>query len=106
MKSHVVAEIALFPTDGKNGASVGRSVVKVVGVIEKSGVAHKKGAMGTTVQGTWREVIKLFSACRGALIRDHDRIYCVLLIDERKSTTHSIAHKMAAISGGRSPRLI
>ena len=53
--------------------------------------------MGTTVEGEWNQIMKLFTKCRNKLITSNNRIYLMLKIDERKSPTHSIAHKIKVI---------
>ncbi len=91
----VVAEISAFPV-GK-GESLGESVAEVVEVIKRSGLKYQIGAMGTTVEGEWDQIVELFTRCRNALTLSHNRIYMCLKIDERKTPTHNIAHKMDAV---------
>ena len=91
----VVAEISAFPV-GK-GESLSESVAEVVKVIEKSGLKYQIGAMCTTVEGEWDQIVELFTKCRNALTASHNRIYMCLKVDERKTPTHSIAHKIEAI---------
>ncbi|MEK7624633.1 MAG: MTH1187 family thiamine-binding protein [Patescibacteria group bacterium] len=95
IKKIVVAEISAFPIG--EGESLSKSVAMVVKVIKESGLKYQLGAMGTTVEGEWGQVIKLFTECRNRLISSHNRIYLMLKIDERKSLTHGIVHKIKAI---------
>lgn len=95
IKKIVVAEISAFPIG--EGESLSQSVAKVVKVIKESGLKYQLGAMGTTVEGEWSRVIKLFTKCRDKLIASHNRIYLMLKIDERKSLVHGIAHKIKAV---------
>ncbi|PIP43182.1 MAG: hypothetical protein COX17_08500 [Deltaproteobacteria bacterium CG23_combo_of_CG06-09_8_20_14_all_60_8] len=95
MKKLVVAEISAFPI-GKE-ESLSKSVAEVVKAIKESGLKYQIGAMGTTVEGEWNQIMKLFTKCRNKLITSNNRIYLMLKIDERKSPTHSIAHKIKVI---------
>ena len=96
IKKMVVAEISAFPIG--EGESLSKSVAETVRVIKESGLKYQLGAMGTAVEGEWRQIIKLFTKCRNQLIASHNRIYLMLKIDERKSPTHGIAHKIKAIN--------
>lgn len=69
----------------------------MVKAIKESGLKYQIGAMGTTVEGEWNQIMKLFTKCRNKLITSNNRIYLMLKIDERKSPTHSIAHKIKVI---------
>ncbi len=95
IKKLVVAEISAFPI-GKE-ESLSKSVAEVVKVIKESGLKYQIGAMGTAVEGNWEQVIKVFTKCRNKLITSNNRIYLMLKIDERKSPTHSITHKIKAV---------
>ncbi len=50
----IVAEFSMTPI-GK-GESVGEYVARAVGVVEKSGLDHRLGPMGTCVEGEWDQV--------------------------------------------------
>lgn len=91
----VVAEISAFPI-GK-GESLSEWVGEVVRAIKESGLKYQLGPMGTTVEGEWDEVVKLITKCRDVLIRSNNRIYMTLKIDERKTVTHGMAHKIRAV---------
>ncbi|MEK7574201.1 MAG: MTH1187 family thiamine-binding protein, partial [Patescibacteria group bacterium] len=95
IKKIVVAEISAFPIG--EGESLSQSVAEAVKVIKESGLKYQIGAMGTAVEGEWGQIIKLFTKCRDKLIASHNRIYLMLKIDERKSPTHGIIHKIKAV---------
>jgi len=94
-KSVVVAEISAFPI-GK-GESLSKPVAEVVKIIKESGLKYQVGAMGTTIEGEWNKIIELFTKCRNKLIKSNNRIYLILKIDERKSSTHGIEHKVRMV---------
>jgi uncharacterized protein (TIGR00106 family) len=95
IKKLVVAEITAFPIG--EGESLHKSVAEVVKVIKDSGLKYQIGAMGTTVEGEWNQIIKLFTKCRDKLIVSNNRIYLILKVDERKSSTHSMTHKIKMV---------
>ncbi len=91
----VIAEIAAFPIG--EGESLSKPVAKVVKIIKESGLKYQIGAMGTTVEGEWEEILELFTKCRNKLIESHNRIYMSLKTDERRTESHSLAHKIKAV---------
>lgn len=91
----VVAEISAFPI-GK-GESLSKSVAEVVKIIKESGLKYQIGAMGTTVEGEWNQIMELFTECRNKLTESYSRVYMSLKTDERKTKSHSIAHKIKIV---------
>ena len=61
------------------------------------GLKFQVGSMGTTIEGEWDQVMEVLNQCRNILIRSHNRVYMAIKIDERKTPTHSIAHKIEAV---------
>ncbi|PIP22058.1 MAG: hypothetical protein COX38_02775 [Candidatus Nealsonbacteria bacterium CG23_combo_of_CG06-09_8_20_14_all_39_25] len=91
----VVAEISAFPIG--EGESLSEPVAEVVKIIKESGLNYQIGAMATTVEGEWDQIIELFTRCRNKLIESSNRVYMSLKTDERKTETHGIAHKIKAV---------
>jgi uncharacterized protein (TIGR00106 family) len=88
--------LAMFPTAGRK-ASISAHVAKVIDMIDKSGLPYKLGPMSTTIEGEWEPVIKLINRARKMLRRDHERVYIVLTIDDRKGAKKRLTGKVASI---------
>ncbi len=79
----VLLEFAMFPTD--KGESVSPYVAKIIDCIDKSGITYQLTAMGTILEGSFDECMKVLAACYKILEADCDRIYCSINIDYRKT---------------------
>ena len=91
----VLVDFAIFPTDKKT--SVSPYVARVVKIIRESGLSHKLGSMGTTVEGEWEEVMDLVSRCFEELRKDSGRIYLVLRADYREGATGRLEGKVRSV---------
>ena len=79
----MLAELEMVPL-GRPGASVSVVLAKVARLIDDSGLDYRVGPMGTTVEGSWDQVMALAKRCHDALLHDADRVLTVIKIDDRK----------------------
>lgn len=91
----VVAEISIFPMD--KGESVSRWVARAVAVIRKSGLPHNLGPMGTCIEGSWDDVMKVVDDCFRALAEDSDRVYLTLKVDARRGAKDRLTGKLTSV---------
>jgi uncharacterized protein (TIGR00106 family) len=91
----VLAEFAMFPTD--KGESVSKYVSQVINYIDGSGITYKLTPMGTILEGTWEDVMKVISGCFAILEPQADRIYSGIKIDYRKGSGSRMSSKMDKI---------
>ena len=63
-----IIELSIFPTD--KGESVSEYVARVVGIIERSGLAYQVNPMGTCIEGEWPEAWKVVDRCFTVLQQD------------------------------------
>jgi uncharacterized protein (TIGR00106 family) len=78
----VLLEFSLYPTD--KGESVSEYVARNLEIIDDSGLPYKLGAMGTTLEGEWDEVMAVVKACHDRMAEDCGRIACQIKIDYRR----------------------
>jgi uncharacterized protein (TIGR00106 family) len=78
----VLAELSIFPL-GK-GESLSPYVARAVSVIKESGLPHRLGPMGTSIEGEWDQILAVMDRCKEVLQEDCDRVYMVLKADIRK----------------------
>ena len=91
----VLINFSIFPLD--KGESVSQYVARAVKIIKDSGLPHKLGSMGTSVEGEWDEVIRVVASCFEKLTEDCDRIYFTITGDYRKKGKNRIAAKVESV---------
>lgn len=94
----MLAELELVPL-GRAGASVSLLLANVVRLIDDSGLDYRVGPMGTTVEGSWDQVMALAKRCHEALLRDADRVMTTIKVDDRKDKPGSgrITQKVSSL---------
>ena len=91
----VIVDFSIFPV-GK-GESVSAYVSKAVKIIKESGLPHKLGPMGTSIEGEWDEVMALVGRCFEALKEDCSRVYMTFKVDYRKGASGRMENKIQSI---------
>ena len=91
----VLIDFSIFPV-GK-GESVSSYVAQAVEIIRASGLVHKLGPMGTTIEGDWNEVLEVVTRCFKALKKDCDRVYLTIKADYRKGPPGRIENKVKTV---------
>jgi len=92
---NVLVDFSIFPMD--KGESVSRYVTRVVKIIKESGLSHKLGPMGTSIEGEWDEVMRVLTRCLEELTEDCDRIYFAIKGDYRKKGKDRITAKVKSV---------
>ena len=91
----VLIDFSIFPLD--KGASLSPYVARAVKIIEDSGLPHKFGPMGTSVEGEWDQVMGVLGECFEDLRKDCDRISMNIKFDYRKGPGGRIEGKMTSV---------
>jgi uncharacterized protein (TIGR00106 family) len=93
----VLLNFAMFPTD-KAGDSASPYVSQVIKMIKESGVSYKLNPMGTTIETeTMSEALDIVNRANDILEPNHNRIYTVINIDNRKGKSDRISSKIKSI---------
>jgi len=87
--------LSIFPVD--KGKSLSSYVARVIKIIKESGLPHKFGPMGTSMEGEWQEVMGLVERCLDELKKDCDRIYMTLKVDYRKDVAGRLEGKVMSV---------
>ena len=90
-----IIELAIFPTD--KGQSVSPYVARALQVIKDSGLNYELNAMGTCIEGEWKQVLDVVDRCFAALEPDCDRIYLTLKADYRKGPLGRLKEKVLSV---------
>jgi uncharacterized protein (TIGR00106 family) len=85
----------MFPLD--KGESVSPYVSRLLKVIRESGLPHKLGPMGTSIEGEWQQVMALVTRCFEELNQDCDRVYFAIKGDYRKKGKDRITAKIESV---------
>jgi uncharacterized protein (TIGR00106 family) len=91
----LLIDFSMFPLD--KGESVSPYVAQVVEVIRESGLPHKLGPMGTSIEGEWRQVMAVVTHCFEELSQDCDRVYFAIKGDFRKKGEDRITAKVKSV---------
>lgn len=92
----MLVQLTMFPTD-KRGESVSEEVAKVIDLIDRSGLPYKLSAMSTVIEGDWPAVMRVVNKARLMLRKNHNRIYIIMTIDDRKGAGGRLTGKIRSI---------
>ncbi|MDH4129500.1 MAG: MTH1187 family thiamine-binding protein [Spirochaetota bacterium] len=97
MSNHrnVLLEFSISPLD--KGVSLSPYVARSLEIIDKSGLEYKLNPMGTVLEGSWDEVIKVVTDCFNRMKEDCDRITAYIKVDYRKEKTNRLKTKIQAV---------
>ena len=91
----LLIDFSMFPLD--KGESVSLYVSRLLKVIRASGLPHKLGPMGTSIEGEWRQVMAVVDQCFEELSKDCDRVYFAIKGDYRKKGEDRITAKVESV---------
>lgn len=78
-------------------SSIGDHISSVLKIVDASGLPYKINLMGTVVEGSWDDIMKLIKKCQGTIIKDEDRVYTTISIDDRKGRPDRIDEKVKSV---------
>ncbi|MCC6739567.1 MAG: MTH1187 family thiamine-binding protein [Planctomycetia bacterium] len=99
----VLLEFSMSPL-GK-GESVSKYVARSLEIIDRSGVAYRLNPMGTVLEGSWDEVMRVVKKCYERMSKDCGRISCAIKIDARKGHDGRLQSKVASVERRLGKRL-
>lgn len=91
----MVVEFSLIPIGV--GVPMAKRLAKVMRLIDDSGLDYRVGAMGTSVEGTWDEVLRLIKKCHQAMLTKAPRVLTHITIDDRKGTKARLTGKVRSV---------
>lgn len=81
----MLAQFSVWPLEGQPvDATTARTIKET---LEGLNVKYDVGAMGTTVDGDWDQVMAAILACHQAVAISHSRVLTQITLDDKKSTT-------------------
>jgi uncharacterized protein (TIGR00106 family) len=91
----VLLEFAMNPPDRGNGLA--EYVARILDVIDRSGVTYQLTPMGTILEGSFDEVMKVVGDCFRALEPDCPRIGMNLKMDYKPGNESRLKSKVEAV---------
>ncbi len=91
----VLIDFSIFPLD--KGASLSPYVARAVKIIGDSGLPHRFGPMGTSIEGEWDQVMGILGECFEDLKKDCDRISMNIRLDYRRAPAGRIEGKITSV---------
>ena len=91
----MLIEFSIIPIGA--GSSIGDQLAKALKIVDASGLPYKVNPMGTVIEGSWNEIIKLIKKCHDTVMKSEDRVYTTISIDDRKGKPNRIEAKVKSI---------
>ncbi len=91
----MLAQFSIIPV-GK-GSSIGDDIAKVLKIVDASGMPYKINPMGTVIEGTWDQVMKLIKKCHKTVMENGERVVTTISIDDRKGRPGRIDQKVRSV---------
>lgn len=91
----VLLELSMTPLD--KGESVSKYVARSVDIIDKSGLPYRLNPMGTVIEGSLDDVLKVVKECHERMAQDCNRISTSMKIDYRKGKSGRLESKVESV---------
>lgn len=91
----VLLEFSMTPLD--KGESVSKQVSRSLDIIDKSGIPYRLNPMGTVLEGSFDDVMKVVKDCFEKMSSDCGRISTVIKIDYRKGKSGRLESKIKSV---------
>ncbi|MCK5286748.1 MAG: MTH1187 family thiamine-binding protein [Thermodesulfovibrionia bacterium] len=91
----MLAEFSIVPLGAGN--SISSHVARILKIVDASGMPYKINPMGTVVEGSWSDIMKLIKKCHDAILNTESRIITTISIDDRKGKSNRIDKKVESV---------
>jgi uncharacterized protein (TIGR00106 family) len=91
----MLVSLSMFPTCGPE--SISAEVAGIIDIIDRSGMPYKTSAMSTVIEGDWDQIMALVNKCRLTMLENHNRVYIVMTIDDRKGAKGRLEGKVKSL---------
>jgi len=91
----MLVQFSIIPL-GK-GPSIGCDVARVLKIVDNSKLPYKINPMGTVIEGTWDQVMKLIKKCHKTVMENGERVVTTISIDDRKGKPGRIDQKVRSV---------
>ena len=92
-----IMEISVIPT-GKEGASLGNSVVQMLKVAQRHGVRFELNAMGTTMEGDLDTLLRVAREMHEVCFSmGYPRVMTIIKLDDRRDRHLTMKYKVESV---------
>jgi uncharacterized protein (TIGR00106 family) len=91
----MVVDLSIIPLG--TGVSISPEIAKVVRIIDGSGVPYTVTPMGTVLEGEWDQIIGLIKQCHDEVLKNAERVYTKITIDDRKGKSDRLRGKVTSL---------
>ncbi|MBT3251254.1 MAG: MTH1187 family thiamine-binding protein [Candidatus Marinimicrobia bacterium] len=91
----ILAEFSIYPTD--KGESVSDYVAQILKIIDESRIPYQLTPMGTILEGSWSDVMKVIGDCFSHLKIHSNRIAVNIKLDYRLGSNSRMTSKIEKI---------
>ena len=92
----MIADISIAPVG--EGTSVSKYVARAITIIRESGLKHEFHSMGTNVEGSYEEIVKLVKKCSDAVFKmGAERVLIRMYMDDRHDKISTIEGKKRSV---------
>lgn len=91
----VMVKFGFFPID--KGESLSKYVSRSLKVVDESGLNYNFGPMGTALEGSYDECMKVVKKCYEGMADDCRRVYGTIKIDYRADREDGLQQKIESI---------
>lgn len=88
----MVVEFSIVPLG--RGEELAGPVAEILDLIDRSGLPYKATAMGTIVEGEWREVFALIEECHVCMRKKAGRVLTHIALDDREGASGRLEGKV------------
>jgi uncharacterized protein (TIGR00106 family) len=91
----MVVQFSVIPIG--SGVHMSGPLARVMRLIDDSGLDYRVGPMGTAVEGSWDQVMRLIKRCHQAMGTRAPRVLTSVTIDDRKGAFGRLEGKVASV---------
>ncbi len=91
----MLAEFSIVPIGV--GTGVSSYVAEVIEIVQESGLPYRVNPMGTCVEGSWNDIMKLIRKCHRRVMKRADRVIINIKIDDRKDKELTLDGKIRSV---------
>lgn len=91
----MLAEFSVWPLDRPH---MSEDIASITQVLDQAGVRYQVGAMGTTIEGEWHDVMEAIHACHKTLRAAHQRVLTTITIDDDATRALKMSESTAKVS--------
>jgi len=91
----MLVQFSIIPL-GK-GSSIGDDIARVIKIVDSSKLPYKINPMGTVVEGSWAEIVRLIRKCHNTVLKNSERVITTISIDDRKGKKNRIEEKVRSV---------